>query len=100
MELAAQGSPVAKSKTIYYVGAVLGALVIAAIVCAVLVMQMKSVATANEAANYVAAGGLMLTQRSDVFAYKSTTTRDISDDDDDDSSSFSGGGGSGRSGSF
>ena len=98
MELAAQGNPVAKSKTIYYVGAVLAALVIAAIVCAVLVMQMKSVATANEAANYVAAGGLMLTQRSDVFAYKSTTTRDLSDDDD--SSSFSGGGGSGRSGSF
>lgn len=100
MELAAQGNPVAKSKTIYYVGAVLGALVIAAIVCAVLVMQMKSVATANDAANYVAAGGLMLTQRSDVFAYKSTTTRDLSDDDDNDSSSFSGGGGSGRSGSF
>jgi len=99
MELAAQGNPVAKSKTIYYVGAVLGALVIAAIVCAVLVMQMKSVATANEATNYVAAGGLMLTQRSDVFAYKSTTTRDLSDDDND-SSSFSGGGGSGRSGSF
>ena len=100
MELAAQGNPVSQNKSGYYALAVLAGLLIAGIVCFVLVAQMKSVYKGTEAAEYVTAGGLMLTERSDIFMYKTTTTRDLSDDDDDDSSSFSGGGGSGRSGSI
>ena len=102
MELAAQGNPVSQNKTGYYALAVLAGLLVAGIVCFILVAQMKSVYAGTEAAEYVTAGGLMLTERSDIFMYKTTTTRDLSSDDDDSSSSssFSGGGGSGRSGSF
>lgn len=102
MELAAQGNPVSQNKSGYYALAVLAGLLVAGIVCFVLVAQMKSVYKGTEAAEYVTAGGLMLTERSDIFMYKTTTTRDLSSDDDDSSSSssFSGGGGSGRSGSF
>ena len=103
MELAAQGNPVSKDKTGYYGVAVVGALLISAIVCFVLLGQMKSVAKADDAVDYVSEGGLLVTERSDQFLYKTTTTRDLSNDDDDSgssTSSFSGGGGSGRSGSF
>lgn len=102
MELAAQGDPVRQSKTGYYVFAVVAGLVAAAIVCSLLMSQMKSVYVGDEAAEYITEGGLELTERSDIFMYKTTTTRDLSSDDDDggSSSSFSGGGGSGRSGSF
>ena len=101
MALAAEGNPVRESKTGGYVLAIFAALLIAGAVTFVLLSQMKSVYKGSEATEYVAADGLQLTERSDIFLYKTTTTRDLSSDDDDSSSSsFSGGGGSGRSGSF
>ena len=102
MRLAEEGNPVRESKTGSYVLVIVAALLIAGVVTFILLSQMKSVAEAAEAAAYVSDGGLRLTERSDIFMYKTTTTRDLSSDDDDSSSSesFSGGGGSGRSGSF
>ena len=101
MALAAEGNPVRESKTGGYVLAIFAALLIAGAVTFVLLSQMKSVYKGSEAAEYVAVDGLQLTERSDIFLYKTTTTRDLSSDDDESSSSsFSGGGGSGRSGSF
>ena len=100
MELAAQGNPVRASKTGAYGMAILAALIVAAIVCFVLISQMKSVAKGVEASTYVVDGTIHFTERSDQFLFKTTTTRDLSSDDDENTSSFSGGGGSGRSGSF
>ena len=101
MDLAAEGNPVRESKTGGYMLAIFAALLIAGAVTFVLLSQMKSVYKGSEATEYVAADGLQLTERSDIFLYKTTTTRDLSSDDDESSSSsFSGGGGSGRSGSF
>ena len=102
MKLAAQGDPVRKDKTGYYGAAIVTGLLVSAIVCFVLLSKMKSVYKGAEASAYVSVGGLVLTERSDVFEYKTTTSRSLRSDDDDDSSSssFSGGGGSGRSGSF
>lgn len=101
MALAAEGNPVRESKTGGYMLAIFVALLIAGAVTFVLLSQMKSVYKGAEATEYVTEGGLQLTGRSDIFMYKTTTTRDLSSDDNDSSSSsFSGGGGSGRSGSF
>jgi uncharacterized membrane protein YgcG len=101
MDLAAEGNPVRESKTGGYMLAIFAALLIAGAVTFVLLSQMKSVYKGAEATEYVTEGGLRLTERSDIFMYKTTVTRDLSSDDDDSSSSsFSGGGGSGRSGSF
>ncbi|MBQ5672008.1 MAG: hypothetical protein IIV43_06610, partial [Oscillospiraceae bacterium] len=100
MDLAAEGNPVRESKTGGYMLAIFAALLIAGAVTFVLLSQMKSVYKGSEATEYVAADGLQLTERSDIFLYKTTTTRDLSSDDESSSSSFSGGGGSGRSGSF
>ena len=101
MELAAYGNPVRESKAGLYGAVIVAALVIAAVVCFILISQMKSVARGAEASAYVTGVGLVLTERKDRFMYKTTTTRDLSDDNDSSSSSsFSGGGGSGRSGSF
>ena len=102
MELAAQGNPVRESKAGGYGMAILVALIVAAVVCFVLVGQMKSVFVGAEASAYVVDGTVVFTEKHDNFLYKTTTTRDLSSDDDDggSTSSFSGGGGSGRSGSF
>ena len=99
MELAAQGDPVRASKGGAYGMAILVALIVAAIVCFVLVSQMKSVFVGAEASAYVVDGTVVFTERHDSFLYKTTITRDLSNDDKN-TSSFSGGGGSGRSGSF
>ncbi|MBQ3256337.1 MAG: TPM domain-containing protein [Oscillospiraceae bacterium] len=103
MRLAEQGEPIRASKTGAYVIVIIAALLSAGLVCFVLLGQMKSVAEEKEAVAYVSESGLTLTERMDIFVYKTTSTRDLSSDDDDSSGSsgsFSGGGGSGRSGSF
>lgn len=74
------------------------ALVIALLVCAVLVAQMKSVRKGSTAACY--AGQLHLTDHRDHFTHRTETRRKIQRSDSSGSQSHSGGGGSGRSGKF
>ena len=100
MDLAAQGTPVSESKVGGYAMAILFGLIAGAVVCFVLISQMKSVAVGAEATAYVVDGTVRFTKRHNQFLFKTTTTRDLSSDNDSNTSSFSGGGGSGRSGSF
>lgn len=74
------------------------ALVMALLVCAVLVAQMKSVRRGATAACY--AGALHLTDRRDHFTHRTETRRKIRRSESSGSQSRSGGGGSGRSGKF
>lgn len=96
LALAAEGTPLQKSP----VGGILTAVgiscAVAMIVCLVLKGQMKSVRRKAEAKNYVAFGGLELTERYDRFTHTTESRRRI----EKKSTNESGGGGSGSSGKF
>lgn len=75
-------------------------LVIAAIVCGVLVGQMKSVRKQTTASEYTV-GGLVLTEQYDLFTHRTESRRKIERAESSNSSQAkTGGGGSGRSGKF
>lgn len=99
LEQAEAGKPVSKSP----VGAILLvcalALLVAAIVCAVLVGQMKTVHR-KTTANAYAANGLAQTEQYDQFTHRTETRRRIERSSSGSGHSESGGGGSGRSGKF
>lgn len=96
LEKAAAGNPVRKSPMTMILIFWAIALSIAAVVCVVLVGQMKTVHKSTSAASY--AGDLTLTEQFDQFTHRTETRRRI------ERSSSSGhsesGGGSGRSGKF
>lgn len=77
-------------------------IIIAAIICSIWKKQMKTAVLAKSASNYIGPGGLALTNRADLFLYRTQTSRIIEE------KSSSGGGGtstrssgsSGRSGKF
>lgn len=97
---AADGKPVSQSPVKYILICVAVSLLIAGIVCAVLVGQMKTVHRKKSAEAY-AAGGLELTEQYDQFTHRTETRRKIERNDTSSGShSESGGGGSGRSGKF
>lgn len=100
LEQAAAGEPVSASPVsmiLIFCGI---SLVIAAIVCAILAAQMKTVHKKTTAGAY-AAGGLNLTEQYDQFTHRTETRRKIErSDSSSNSQSNSGGGGSGRSGKF
>ena len=96
---AQQGKPVRANPILPIVVAVLISCVIALAVCLILRGQMKTVRQKNEAREYVAAGGLHLTQQVDQYTHTTRTSRKI-ETNSGSSSSHSGGGGHGRSGKF
>lgn len=100
LEQAAAGEPVSASPVTMILIFCGVSLVIAAIVCAILAGQMKTVHKKTTAGAY-AAGGLNLTQQFDQFTHRTETRRKIErNNSSSNSQSHSGGGGSGRSGKF
>lgn len=99
LEQAQAGKPVSKSPVSAILLVCGLSLVVAAIVCAVLVGQMKTVHRKTTASTY-ATDGLMLTEQYDQFTHRTETRRKIERSSSGSSHSKSGGGGSGRSGKF
>ena len=103
LTLAEKGDPVRKNNLPMYLIVVAGSCVISGFICLVLKGKMQTVHKKVEANEYVAAGGLQLTEKHDRYTHTTETRRKISSDSgssDSGSSSRSGGGGSGRSGKF
>lgn len=99
---AAAGQPVRKSPAGMIALFSVIALVIAAVVVLILLGKMKSVHKAAAANAYIT-GNLNLTQKSDIFTYRTETRRKIergSSSSGGSSHAESGGGGAGRSGKF
>lgn len=100
LESAEVGKPVSKSPVAMVLIFAGISLVIAAVVCAVLVGQMKTVHKKTSAGDY-AVGSVYLTDQFDQFTHRTETRRKIERSSSSGSShSQSGGGGSGRSGKF
>lgn len=89
LEKAASGKPVAQSPASLILIACAIALVIAAVVCAVLVGQMKTVRKSTSAASY--AGNLMLTEQFDQFTHRTESRRKIERSQSSGTESHSGG---------
>ena len=103
LTLAEKGDPVRKNNLPMYLIVVAGSCVISGFICLMLKWKMQTVHKKVEANEYVAAGGLQLTEKHDRYTHTTETRRKISSDSgssDSGSSSRSGGGGSGRSGKF
>lgn len=101
LEQAEAGKPVSQSSAKYILIVCGISLLVAAIACAVMAGQMKSVHKKTTAGVY-AVGGLELTQQFDQFTHRTESRRRIesSSSAGGESRSESGGGGSGRSGKF
>lgn len=100
LESAEAGEPVSKSPVTMILIFAGISLLIAAIVCAVLLGQMKTVHKKTSAEDY-AVGSVYLTGQLDQFTHRTETRRKIERSSSSGSgSSESGGGGSGRSGKF
>lgn len=100
LESAEAGKPVSKSPVTMLLLFAAISLLIAAIVCAVLVGQMKTVHKKTSAEGY-AVGAVHLTDQYDQFTHRTETRRKIERSSSSGSGhSESGGGGSGRSGKF
>lgn len=97
MTSAENGEPVRESSTLGIVCAIGVSILIALVVCLILKSRMKSVYTKVEANEYVAAGGLTLSESYDNYTHTTETRRPIETESTEDRS---GGGGSGRSGKF
>ena len=104
MTKAESGKPVQRSYWIWYLVVVLGSCLIAGVVCLILRDKMITVQKKVEANEYVAAGGLTLTQQYDRYTHTTETRTKVKSESSDSgsgsTSSYSGGGGSGRSGKF
>ena len=101
LEKAASGKPV-RASLFFPILIVIGlSLLAAAAVVAVIWQKMETVSKKATANDYVSAG-LRLTEQTDHFTHKTTSSRKIerSSSSDGSSQSESGGGGSGRSGTF
>ena len=96
---AQKGKPVRANPTLPIVISVAVSCVIALVVCLILLSTMKTVRQKSEAREYVAAGGLHLTQQMDQYTHTTKTQRKI-ETSSGSSHSHSGGGGHGRSGKF
>lgn len=99
LESAEAGKPVSKSPATMILLFAVISLGIAAIVCAVLVGQMKTVHKKTSAEGY-AVGSVYLTDQFDQFTHRTETRRKIERSSSGSGHSKSGGGGSGRSGKF
>ena len=103
LEAAAAGEPIRESMAPYYLGVWIFAAVAGGIVCGVLYSQMKTAKVKTQAHDYMSAGGLHLTQTSDLFTHRTVRRRRIqtsSGSGGGGGHARSGGGGSGRSGKF
>lgn len=96
---AEEGEPVREAKTEAYAIGLGVSVVLAFIICTILKAQMKNVAKAAAATEYVSEA-LDLTMQRDQFTHRTTHRRKIEKDSSSGSSSRSGGGGHGRSGKF
>lgn len=99
LESAEAGDPVSKSPVTTILVVVGASLVIAAIVCAVFLGQMKTVHKKTSAEGY-AVGSVYLTNQFDQFTHRTETRRKIERSSSGSGNSKSGGGGSGSSGKF
>lgn len=101
LEKAEEGKPVSKSPLTMVIIVIIISLLIATIVCAVLVGQMKTVHKKTTADAYSTAG-FSLSEQYDQFTHRTETRRKIERSTSSSSASHSefGGGGSGRSGKF
>lgn len=99
LDRAQEGKPVRASPVLPIVIAVLISCAIALVVCLILKINMKTARQKNEAREYIAAGGLHLTQQIDQYTHTTKTRRKI-ETSSGGSHSNSGGGGHGRSGKF
>lgn len=94
LEMAEAGKPVSKSPVTLILISWVIALAIAAIVCAVLVGQMKTVRKQTTAASY--AGNLDLTERFDQFTHRTETRRKIERNQNSSGGGSQSGGSSGK----
>lgn len=97
------GKPVRESPALLIAIAVVASCLLSGAICLFLKRSMKTVHQKVEANEYVAPGGLQLTEQYDRYTHTTEVRSKISSSDDSSSSgtsSCSGGGGSGRSGKF
>lgn len=97
------GKPVRESPALLIAIAVVASCLLSGAICLFLKRSMKTVHQKVEANEYVAPGGLQLTEQYDRYTHTTETRSKINKDSDSSSSgtsSCSGGGGSGRSGKF
>lgn len=96
------GKPVRESPALLIAIAVVASCLLSGAICLFLKRSMKTVHQKVEANEYVAPGGLQLTEQYDRYTHTTETRRKINNDSDSGggTSSCSGGGGSGRSGKF
>ena len=101
LEKASAGNPVRASLFIPILIMIGLSMLAAAVVVAVIWQKMETVSKKTTANAYVSAG-LRLTEKTDHFTHKTTSSRKIERSSSSDGSSYSesGGGGSGRSGKF
>lgn len=103
LTLAEEGNPVRKNTLPMYIIVVVASCAISGFICLMLKQRMQTVHKKAEANEYVADGGLQLTEQYDRYTHTTEVRSKISSRDDSSSSgtsSCSGGGGSGRSGKF
>ena len=102
LTLAEEGNPVRKNTLPMYIIVVVASCAISGFICLMLKQRMQTVHKKAEANEYVADGGLQLTEQYDRYTHTTETRRKINNDSDSGggTSSCSGGGGSGRSGKF
>ena len=102
LTLAEEGNPVRKNTLPMYIIVVVASCAISGFICLMLKQRMQTVHKKVEANEYVADGGLQLTEQYDRYTHTTETRRKINNDSDSGggTSSCSGGGGSGRSGKF
>ena len=102
LQLAANGKPVKQNNLPKLGPAILIAALISAVITGIFWAQMRNVQKQYNAANYVTAQGLRMTNRTDLFLRRTRKIRRIprSSGSSGSSGSRSGGGGSGRSGKF
>ena len=101
LTMAENGKPVRQNKLPMFAIAIAVSCFISAIICLVLKRNMKTVYQKTEANEYIASGGLYLTNQYDRYTHTTETRTKIQKSSSSSgSSSKSGGGGSGRSGKF
>lgn len=102
LTLAEEGNPVRKNTLPMYIIVVVASCAISGFICLMLKQRMQTVHKKAEANEYVADGGLQLTEQYDRYTHTTETRRKVNNDSDSSggTSSCSGGGGSGRSGKF
>ena len=99
LTLAEEGNPVRKNPLPMYIIVVVASCAISGFICLMLKQRMQTVHKKAEANEYVADGGLQLTEQYDRYTHTTKTSRKISKDSDSGSSDHSGGGGSAASSS-